>query len=186
MVVETGDGLEFRGQAGELIVEARRAPLELEVPPPVDFARAEAASRRYDGFRAHAFPTCFTCGPKRSPDEALCVFPGPLTAGTKEPVACPWTPHASLADPARPSHVHLRYLAAAIDCPGAWSLMPDDAALMLGRMHLSLREPPRVGEPCVVMGWALGHEGRKYFAGTSAHGEDGRLLAKSRQTWIAV
>lgn len=185
-VVETEAGLEFHSRAGALIASARRVRLDLRVPPPVDRDRAQAAGERYAGFREHAFPTCFTCGPARRPDEALCLCPGPVTPGTKEPVACVWTPHAHSADPERTTHVQGRHLAAAIDCPGAWSIMPADEAVVLGRMHLALRARPRIGEPCVVMGWALGREGRKYYAGTSAHGEDGRLLALSRQTWIAI
>jgi hypothetical protein len=44
----------------------------------------------------------------------------------------------------------------------------------------------KVGEPCVVLGWSLGRQGRKIFAGTALFGQDGRLVARARQTWIQV
>ena len=185
-VARTGDGLTFHNRAGELIVSARRIPLELDALPVPDAAQAEAASQRYAGLHDHAFPSCFTCGPARRPDEALRLAPGPLHPDTAQPVACLWTPHRNLAASKGSGVIDPRYLVAAIDCPGAWAIMPEDEAVVLGRMHLSLRGAPRVGEPCVVMGWALGRDGRKYYAGTSAHGRDGRLLALSRQTWIAL
>jgi hypothetical protein len=34
------------------------------------------------------------------------------------------------------------------------------------------------------MGWPLGEEGRKLYAGTALFGEDGRQLASARATWI--
>jgi hypothetical protein len=43
---------------------------------------------------------------------------------------------------------------------------------------------PQAGERCVVVGWPLGDEGRKAFAGTALFGEGGRLLGVARATWI--
>jgi hypothetical protein len=36
-----------------------------------------------------------------------------------------------------------------------------------------------------VLGWPLGEEGRKLYAGTALFGEDGRVLGAGRATWIA-
>ncbi|MGH3037371.1 MAG: hypothetical protein ACRDMU_09340, partial [Gaiellaceae bacterium] len=47
-----------------------------EEPAPVSAAEAEAASGRYAGFEHHAYPTCFTCGPKR--EDGLGIFAGPV------------------------------------------------------------------------------------------------------------
>ena len=41
-----------------------------------------------------------------------------------------------------------------------------------------------VGEPCRVIGWKLGDEGRKHYAGTAIFDEDGDLCAWARATWI--
>jgi hypothetical protein len=35
-----------------------------------------------------------------------------------------------------------------------------------------------------VMGWPLGEEGRKLYAGTAVFGEGGRTLGAARATWI--
>ena len=43
---------------------------------------------------------------------------------------------------------------------------------------------PREGERCVVIGWPLGADGRKLFAGTALVGEDGDTLARACQVWI--
>ena len=49
---------------------------------------------------------------------------------------------------------------------------------------MRIDELPDVGERCVVVGWPLGEEGRKLYAGTALYGEDGRPLARARATWI--
>jgi hypothetical protein len=43
---------------------------------------------------------------------------------------------------------------------------------------------PDEGERCVVIGWPLGEEGRKLYAGTALFGARGDLLALARQVWI--
>jgi hypothetical protein len=43
---------------------------------------------------------------------------------------------------------------------------------------------PDEGEPCVVVGWPLGEDGRKLFAGTALYGRDAAPLAVARQVWI--
>jgi hypothetical protein len=37
-----------------------------------------------------------------------------------------------------------------------------------------------------VIGWRIGAEGRKHFAGTALFDGRGGLLGKARQTWIAL
>jgi hypothetical protein len=44
---------------------------------------------------------------------------------------------------------------------------------------------PDAGERCVVIGWSLGDEGRKHYAGTALFTGDGELLARAKSTWIA-
>ena len=43
---------------------------------------------------------------------------------------------------------------------------------------------PEEGERCVVVGWPLGEDGRKLFAGTALYGASGDVLAVARQVWI--
>ena len=55
---------------------------------------------------------------------------------------------------------------------------------VLARMTARVVRPPNEGERCVVVGWPIGHDGRKLHAGTALYGEDGSVLAVSRQLWI--
>ena len=158
-----------------VIARARRAELTVEVPEPVSLAEAEEASKRYAGFEHHAYPTCFTCGPAR--DDGLGIFAGPVT-GLEGVVAAPWTPGES---------VWPEIVWAALDCPAGWAV--DDfqrEGVLLGRMAAAIRSLPEVGTAHVVMGWRLGEEGRKRFAGSAVFTVGGELLAVARSTWIVA
>ena len=61
---------------GELVAEARRTPLELEVPSAPSFARAAELSQHYVGHAKHHFPGCFVCGPARAAGDGECRLPG--------------------------------------------------------------------------------------------------------------
>ena len=75
---------------------------------------------------------------------------------------------------------------ASIDCPGAYAAGdPGRGETVLGRMTARIDRLPEEGEPCVVVGWPLGADGRKLYAGTALYGERGELLALARQVWIA-
>ena len=161
-------------QGDVVIAEARRMTESvLDAPEAVSVEAAEEASKRYPGFRHHAYPTCFTCGPER--DDGLGIFPGPV-AGRESVVASPWTPREAL----RPEIVW-----AAIDCPSGWAV--DDfqrEGVLLGQMGAAIAALPTVGEPSVVIGWRIGEEGRKRFAGSALFSAGGDLLAAARSTWI--
>jgi hypothetical protein len=43
-----------------------------------------------------------------------------------------------------------------------------------------------VDEPCVVTGWKISVDGRKYRAGTALFDEDGELCAVGLATWIEL
>jgi hypothetical protein len=156
-----------------LVAEARPAELDLDVPAAPSFAEAERALPGFAGFVEHAFPTCFVCGPQRAPDDGLRIFAAP--AGSI--VAAPWVP----LEPWR-EHVW-----AALDCPGAFALeWSGRSEMLLGRLHGRVDRVPETGESCVVVGWPLGREGRKGYAGTALWSADrGDLLARARATWIA-
>jgi hypothetical protein len=159
--------------AGRLVAEAVPTEVELEIPEPPDYVEAEQASERYPGFGEHAFPMCFVCGPQREPGDGLRIFAGPLADGR---VASAWVV---------PNEIEPAFIWAALDCPGAIAVgFPDRGETLLGRFAVRVDELPDVGEHCVVVGWPLGEEGRKLYAGTALYGEGGRPLARARATWI--
>ena len=171
-VVRADGRVELRD--GETVVaEGERAPVEVDVPAPVSLAEAETASTRYAGFAHHAYPTCFTCGPAR--DDGLGIYAGPVE-GRDGIVAATWTP----AEEPAPEVVW-----AALDCPSGWAV--DDfqrEGVLLGRMAARVDRLPAPGEPHVVLGWRVGEEGRKRYAGSALLTADGETLARSRSTWI--
>jgi hypothetical protein len=171
--VERPDGGVRVLDGDRLVAEAAPAELELEIPEPPTYNEAEQASARYPGFDEHAFPTCFVCGPEREPGDGLRIFAGPLGDGR---VASPWVV---------PDEVEPAFVWAALDCPGAIAVgFPNRGETLLGRFAARIDELPQPGERCVVVGWALGEEGRKLYAGTALYGDDGRPLACARATWI--
>jgi hypothetical protein len=160
---------------GDVVVaRARRAAhSDSDLPEPVSLADAEEATKRYAGFEHHAYPTCFTCGPER--DDGLGVFAGSV-AGREEVVAAPWTPSPE---------IRAEIVWAALDCPAGWAV--DDfqrEGVLLGRMAASIHGRPEPGEAHVVIGWRIGEEGRKRFAGSALYTGDGDLVAHARSTWI--
>jgi hypothetical protein len=171
--VESADGRVRVSDGERLVAEAASTEVELELPPPPAYDEAERASARYPGFAEHAFPTCFVCGPEREPGDGLRIFAGPLGDGR---VASPWVV---------PDEVEPAFVWAALDCPGAIAVgFPDRGETLLGRFAARIDELPEARERCVVVGWPLGEEDRKLFAGTALYGEGGRPLARARATWI--
>jgi hypothetical protein len=170
-VVEADDRVELR-HGDVLVAEAAPAGVEVEVPAPVSSQEAVEASRGYAGFRNHAYPTCFTCGPER--DDGLGVFAGPVAG--RDVVASPWTPSENV----RPEIVW-----AALDCPSGWAV--DDfqrEGVLLGRMAARVGALPAPGKPHVVAGWAVAFDGRKRHAASALWTAEGALLACARSTWI--
>jgi hypothetical protein len=171
-VVRANGRVEVRDEE-RLVAEGERADVDVDVPAPVSVAEAEAASTRYAGFAHHAYPTCFTCGPER--EDGLAIYAGPV-AGRDGVVASTWTP----AEEPAPEVVW-----AALDCPSGWAV--DDfqrEGVLLGRMAARVDGLPVPGEPHVVVGWRVGEEGRKRYAGSALMTANGEVLARSRSTWI--
>jgi hypothetical protein len=154
-----------------LVAEGERAELELDVPDPPSFSEAELATPRFAGFVEHAYPTCFVCGPRREPGDGLRIFAAPVDGL----VAAPWIPR----------EVRPEYVWASLDCPGAYALEWEGRSEMLmGRLHGRIDRLPDQGERCVAVGWPLGRDGRKGYAGTALFSAAGELLACARATWI--
>ena len=154
-----------------VVAEGHVTTVDVEPPPPVTFAAAEEASRRYPGFEEHAFPTCYVCGPER--EDGLRIFAAPVDG--LDVVAAPWVP----------AEVAPELVWAALDCPGAIAVgWAGRGVFVLGRIAAEVVGLPRVGERCVVVAAPLGEDGRKLFAATALYGEDGRLLGRALETWI--
>jgi hypothetical protein len=166
----------------ELVAEAQAATLELDVPAPPSLTEAEAASKRYAGFSYHEFPTCFVCGHERPEGEGLRIFAGPV--GGRALVASPWTPGEDLAD--EDSFVRPEILWAALDCPGAFAIDSRRKILVLGRLTAEVKPTLKPGQACVVTGWEISRDGRKYTSGTAIHTAEGELIGKAKSIWIEV
>jgi hypothetical protein len=181
-LILAGDGEQCRLIDGENIVgEATRSTLDLEVPEVPGLEVAVEASRRYGGFEAHPFPGCFVCGPERAPGDGLRIFPGRV--GNTDIVAAPWAPDESLrgAD----GMVGRRHVWAALDCPSYFGL-PSAPLALLGRLTASIERLPEIGEPLVAIGWPIEVQGRKSFAGSALASREGEVLARAAATWIEI
>ncbi len=175
---ETGD---------ELVASGRPATLDLDIPEPPGFARAQAASARYRGFVAHFYPGCFVCGPQREPGDGLRIFAGPLEPGSgpEGMVAATWIPDETLIDES--GFVAPEYIWAALDCPGAYAFPePKNGAILLGELAVSIKAHVSAGEKCVLIGWEISHQGRKHYTGTALFGESGSCCAVGYATWFEV
>jgi len=191
-----------------VVASAEPAQLELSAPAPPDYVEALEASRHYTGFVAHAFPGCFVCGPERARGDGLRIFAGPLAGvaanagagagagadagtgadvgkGAARPaaiVAAPWVPDVGAR--ARRSQGAARVHVAALDCPGYFAARADSVPMLLGEFTAHVDRRVHVDEPCVIVGWRIRVEGRKYEVGTALFDEDGELCAKARALWI--
>jgi hypothetical protein len=182
--LESAEGQSQLFHGDTLLGEGRRAELSMDVPAWPGVERAEAAMASYLGFKTHAFPGCFVCGPDRAVGDGLRIFPGALGDGAV--VASSWLPDASLVD--EHGAVRPEFVWAALDCTGAFAVFPRPEGLtcVLGELSASLPGTAQAGERCVALGWSLGGEGRKHLAGSAIYGEDGRLIGLARAVWVDV
>jgi hypothetical protein len=169
-IVVDGERATLRDGESDVAI-ARRAELVLDVPRPPSLAEAEEAARHYRGFHGHPYPGCFVCGPARGEGDGLRIFPGRVG----ELVAAPFTAHDRGSE----------FVWAALDCPGYFGAVEGAPPLLLGTMHAEVIGELRVDAPHIVIGWSLGREGRKIYAGTALFDVDGQMLGRSRQVWIA-
>ena len=167
--------------AAGTVARGTPARLRLDVPAPPQYVQAVWASQHYAGFREHSFPDCFVCGPHRRRGDGLRIFPGLLDTGV---VAAPWLPADALD--AGDGKVAVEFHWAALDCPGYFAVSAGRRLMVLGEMHAHVDRRVHTGEPCIVIGWKLGSEGRKHYAGTALFDEDGEQVARAAATWIEV
>jgi len=181
--VRVEDGAVTLGFGGALIAEAVGADLTGHVVDPVDHATATAAMARFAGAVAHPFPGCFVCGTDRPWPDGLGLRPGRL-ADRPDTVATAWAPHTSLAG--ADGAIAPVAVWAALDCPGGWSSDLEGRPMVLGRMTAAVDAVPAPGDRCVVVGQRLAEDGRKTFTASTAYDEDGRVLGRAEQVWIAL
>jgi hypothetical protein len=181
LVVEEGRA-RLLGATG-LIGEAEPAAGDLEAPPPPSPGEAAAATASFPYLERHPFPTCFVCGPARAPGDGLRIFPGRVPG--RKLAAAPWRVDPSLTGDdgrARPEIVW-----AALDCPsffGFAALHDFHGAALLGRLTARLDDLPLAGDDCLVAGWPIDAEGRKFRCGSALFTAGGRLLAVAEAVWI--
>lgn len=191
-VVRDSDGLRVL-DAQRVIAEARLSTLTLDVPEPPSWDEALAVRDNsvalrvgphpiLPGQRIGAHPLCFCCGAEVAPDAGLHVYAAPVPG--RDLVAAAWEapPEFASGDGSLP----LPIVCTALDCPGqfAWYAKGLQFAL-LGRMTPRMERPVRLDERCVVIGWTIGQEGRKHFAGTALFDAQGELCAYAKSVWIA-
>ena len=109
------------------------------------------------------------------------IFAGPL--GRDDIVAAPWRPGIELADSA--GLVRPEFVWAALDCPGAFAFTTKRGIpLLLGRLTARLATRLSPGETATVLGWPIGRDGRKLFAGTAVFAASGALAGLARAVWF--
>ena len=194
-VVATDDGLWELRDGATLIATGRAARIELTGLERASFDEASAAELLTPVKpHEHPLPTCFVCGPARTPGDGLRIFAGPLARQSREGsavLAATWIPDPTLA--ADDGLIAPEFLWSALDCPTGYASgydsgrkESDGTPILLGRMSARVEARPRPGERCVITTWPTGRDGRKRTAEAAAYGETGKLLAVARATWIAV
>jgi hypothetical protein len=163
-----------------LVGAAKASPLKLQPKAPPSYLEAVEASRRYAGFAAHRFPTCFVCGPQRRRGDGMRVFAGPIPE--RGIVAGPWVPDAALDR--GDGKVRPEFMSAALDCPGYFAVCADDRMMLLAELTVHVDRLVHIDESCTVIGWPLESSGRKHQAGTAVFDEEGELCASARALWI--
>lgn len=164
-----------------LVAEAKPKDFTLEIPSPPTFAEAVEAAKDYQGFEDAPFHNCFVCGADRKAGEGLNIYAGKTGEQT---VAAPWTPAENLSSDGQ--KVDSEYVWAALDCPGAWAVMPPSEVIVLGRFAVKIVANILIDKKYIVTGWGIAREGRKIFTGTAIFTEDGDLCAYGKGTWIVL
>ena len=167
---------------GQVVLEARPATIDVEVPPPVSVEEAAAAEAESPFLAdSHPFPTCFACGPRRAEGDGLRLFAGPVAG--REVFAAVWTPAAEFATDG--AAVDPLFVWTALDCPSSAPAMSGDT-IVLASLAAELRAPVRVGEPHVIGSWEIERDGRKRFSGVALWDGTGAVCATGRALWIEL
>jgi hypothetical protein len=145
------DSESARLRDGDKVVgEATRRSVDLDVPRPPSLDQAQEAMVRYAGQANHIFPTCFVCGPERTPGDGLRIFPG---AACGNQVAAAWIPDPSLLD--ADGCLATEFIWAALDCPGFSAVEAAARPAVLGRFAVHIADRPIGPQTLIVTGWPI-------------------------------
>jgi hypothetical protein len=202
MLVAEQDGSTVATIGGSVVARATVVADEPTTVEPVPVGEARAASAAYPGLRSHPFPTCFSCGTSREAGDGLRIFPGRVAdQDGRTRIAAAWTPDPSVGEdfrdlpqpPSLPSsyvdelpHASLAVTWAALDCIGGWAGDLTERLMVLAGMTARVDTLPAIGEEHVVVGLALGQDGRKTFTASTLYDPDGRVVACAEHVWVAV
>ncbi|MEX0733011.1 MAG: hypothetical protein WD944_08000 [Steroidobacteraceae bacterium] len=164
----------------EPVASAVPKTFELTVPKPPTYSRTLAAVSGYEGFRNHTYPGCFVCGPERARGDGMRIFASPIEG--MDLCAAAWLPSRTLAD--ADGKVLPEFMWAALDCPGFFASGAAARGALLGQYAARIDRCVHVDAPCVVIGWSLGHDGRKHYTGTAIFDGFGELCGRAIATWI--
>jgi hypothetical protein len=182
-VRRNGDDV-FLEHDGEVVIAARPANLELDVPEPISLREAEDAAALCPWLDKHPFPSCFGCGFERPPGDGLFEFPGPVSA-REDLWAAVWKPHRSLADGGEVLPI---FTFSALDCPsgaGAISATGAEGVFVLGRMTGKVVRAAQPDVSHVVIAWPILVDGRKRLGGAAIF-RDGELCAFAESLWVVL
>jgi hypothetical protein len=164
----------------DAIATAAPRTFELEVPKPPTYAQALAAVSDYEGFQEHAYSDCFVCGPARHRGDGMRVFAAPIPG--RDLVAAAWIPDRSLVG--ADGKVLPEFMWAALDCPGFFATGAAIRGPLLGTYAARIDRCVHLDASCVVIGWAIRHEGRKHVVGTALFDNFGELCGRALATWV--
>jgi hypothetical protein len=165
-----------------LVLEARPADVDVDVPEPVSVEEAVAAEEGSPFLdESHPFPTCFACGPKRAEGEGLRLFAGSVAG--RELFATAWTPASEFATDG--VTVDPLFVWTALDCPSSAPAM-GAGTIVLASIAADLRAPVTVDEPHVIGSWEIAHDGRKRHSGVALWDAFGEVCAVGRALWIEL
>jgi hypothetical protein len=180
LAVRRADGRAALLDGEHVVAEAEEEEVAVDAPAPASLAQAAAASERFAWKHDHPFPTCFGCGPRRDPADALCLFCGPVGDGR---FAVPWTP----PDWAGDGVVDPVFTWAALDCPSSAPVHGTVAGpVVLGRLALALEAPIEIGAPHVIQSWLERSDGRKRQTAVALFTAAGERRAAGRAVWIEL
>ncbi|CAN0340233.1 unnamed protein product, partial [Chrysoparadoxa australica] len=157
-IKDTGERLEaWHGDT--LVMFAEAAAPEMTPPAPPALNLAKRGPDTFVSAEEHRLPTCFVCGPLRSPSDALCLFTGKLEG--YEGVGDVWTPSDIFTG--EDGLIREEIVWAALDCPSYFAIPGETPRLaLLASICARIDRRPPPGEPLIVAGWHSRSDGRKH------------------------